>query len=73
MKYTIKIAGIKDKPLIHAMLQNYLRDLAEFELIPLSKTGEYEYEYLPYYWTENTRRPYLFYFGEKPAGFAFVR
>ena len=33
MKYTVKIADIKDKPVIHTMLQNYLRDLTEFEII----------------------------------------
>jgi predicted acetyltransferase len=73
MKYTIKAATIKDKPLIHTMLQNYLRDLTAFESIRLNAAGEYEYQYLPYYWTENTRYPYLFYSGDSVSGFALVR
>jgi predicted acetyltransferase len=73
MNYRIKTADIQDKPLIYYMLQNYLRDLTEFELIPLNESGEYEYQYLKYYWTESTRFPYLFYCGEDVAGFALIR
>ena len=73
MNYTIKKADIKDKSLIYSMLQNYLRDLTQFETIPLNESGEYEYQYLKYYWTENNRYPYLFYCGEDVAGFALVR
>ena len=49
MKYTIKTADIKDKTLIYSMLQDYLRDLTQFETIPLNESGEYEYQYLKYY------------------------
>jgi predicted acetyltransferase len=73
MKYTVKIADIKDKPVIHTMLQNYLRDLTEFEIIPQSESGEYEYPYLKYYWTENTRYSYLLYCNADISGFALVR
>jgi predicted acetyltransferase len=73
MKYTVKIADIKDKPVIHTMLQNYLRDLTEFETISLNESGEYEYPYLKYYWTENTRYPYLLYCNGDVSGFALVR
>ena len=72
MKYTVKIADIKDKPVIHTMLQNYFRDLTEFEIIPQSESGEYEYLYLKYYWTENTRYPYLLYCNADISGFALV-
>jgi predicted acetyltransferase len=73
MKYTIKTADIKDKPLIYSMLQDYLRDLTQFETIPLNESGEYEYQYLKYYWTENIRYPYLLYCNEDISGFALVR
>ncbi|MGP8080349.1 MAG: GNAT family N-acetyltransferase [Dehalococcoidales bacterium] len=73
MNYTIKTADIKDKPLIYSMLQNYLRDFTQFETIPLNESGEYEYQYLKYYWTEHTRFPYLFYCGEDATGLALVR
>jgi len=73
VNYTIKTADIKDKPLIYSMLQKYLRDLTQFETIPLTESGEYEYRYLKYYWMENTRFPYLFYCGEDVAGFALIR
>jgi len=54
------------------MLQNYLRDLTEFEIIPQSESGEYEYPYLKYYWTENTRYSYLLYCNADISGFALV-
>ena len=73
MKYTVKIADIKDKPVIHAMLQNYLRDLTEFETISQNESGEYKYPYLKYYRTENTRYPYLLYCNADISGFALVR
>jgi predicted acetyltransferase len=73
MGLSVKIAKISDMQYIGSLLQSYLRELSEFENIPLTPSGEYEYEYLPYYWTENTRWPYLFYFDGKVAGFAFVR
>ncbi len=60
-------------PYIDSLLQSYLRELSQFENILLTPSGEYEYEYLPYYWTENTRWPYLFYFDGKVAGFGFIR
>jgi predicted acetyltransferase len=73
MGLSVKIATISDLPCIDSLLQSYLRELSEFENIPLTPSGDYEYEYLPYYWTEKTRWPYLFYFDGKIAGFAFVR
>ena len=73
MGLSVEKAKISDRPYIGSLLQSYLGELAEFEEIPLTPSGEYEYEYLPYYWTENTRWPYLFYFDGKVAGFALVR
>ena len=72
MKYTVKIADIKDKPVIHTMLQNYLRDLTEFETISQNESGEYKYPYLKYYWTENNRYPYILYCNADISGFALV-
>jgi len=73
MGMSVEIASTDEQPFIYMMLQSYLRELAEFEDIPRNESGEYEYPYLNYYWTENTRWPYLFYFDGKIAGFALVR
>ena len=66
-----KVAKISDWQYIGSLLQSYLRELSELENITLTPSGEYEY--LPCYWTENTRGPYIFYFSGKVVGFAFVR
>ena len=73
MGLSVEIANIDEQPFIYMLLQSYLRELAEFEDIPRNESGEYEYQYLKYYWTENTRWPYLFYFDGKTAGFALVQ
>jgi predicted acetyltransferase len=54
-------------------LQSYLRELSEFEDIPVNVHGEYEYRFLEDYWTEPNRWPYLLKFDSKNAGFALVR
>ena len=72
MGLKVKIAKISDKPYISSLLQLYLRELSEFEEISFTPSGEYEYDYLEFYWTEKNRRPYLFYFDGKTADFALV-
>ena len=47
MGLSVKIAKISDLPCIDSLLQSYLRELSEFENIPLTPSGDYEYEYLP--------------------------
>lgn len=69
----IIIADITDKPLIHALLQEYLRELSQYEDIPKNKSGQYEYPWLDFYWLDKDRYPYILRCNEKVAGFALVR
>jgi predicted acetyltransferase len=72
MTHEIRIAAVNEKPLLHSLLQAYLGELSQFEEIRRNKSGEYEYRYLRFYWTENTRWPYLFYADGYLVGFALV-
>src|SRR4030042_2057135 len=76
MSFSIKPAILKEKPIIHSLLQPYLDELSRFpDENPDYKdeNGIYLYPYLDAYWEEESRFPYLFYIDKKPAGFALVR
>jgi len=77
MPFTIKPTTIKEKPLIHALLQFYLDELSSFpgETVEYKDAaGVYHYPYLNNYWQEqNSRFPYLLYCDQNRAGFALVR
>ena len=76
MSFSVKPTTLKEKPLIHALLQPYLDELSNFpgETIDYKDaSGVYHYPYLDAYWQEDVRFPYLLYSGKKLAGFALVR
>ena len=76
MPFSLKPASLKDKPLIHSMLQPYLTDLSRFpdeHADYKDKNGIYIYPYLDAYWVENERFPYLLIADGQLAGFVLVR
>jgi predicted acetyltransferase len=77
MSFSITPATLKEKPLLHALLQPYLDELSTFpgEAIDYKdEDGLYHYPYLDAYWQEEgTRYPYLLYSDKDLAGFALVR
>jgi len=76
MSFSFKPASLKEKPIIHSLLQPYLDELSRFpDEHPDYKdeNGIYLYPYLDAYWQEKTRFPYLLYSDGKLAGFALVR
>ncbi len=76
MDFRIRIAALKEKPIIHSMLQSCLTGLSRFpdEIIDYrNENGIYHYPYLDAYWQEDVRFPYLLYGDSQLAGFALIR
>ncbi len=69
----IRIADIEDKPLINHLLQDYLGELSQFDVIPRNDNGQYDYPWLDLYWSDENRYPYLFRVDDKVIGFALIR
>ena len=54
-------------------MELYAYDFTEFCNFDIGDNGFYGYEYLPLYWIEPTRFPYLIYVNKKIAGFILVQ
>jgi predicted acetyltransferase len=74
-KHFIKIASIKEKPLLENLLQSYLDELSKYpgENLSRNSNGFYPYIYLDYYWKDDDRYPYLLFSDNEITGFAMVR
>lgn len=66
-------ATIEQKPILANLLELYAYDFTEFCDFDIGDNGFYGYEYLPLYWTESNRYPYLIYVDKKIAGFVLVQ
>ena len=66
-------ATIEQKPVLANLLELYAYEFTEFCDFDIGDNGFYGYEYLPLYWTEPTRFPYLIYINNKIAGFILVQ
>jgi predicted acetyltransferase len=66
-------ATIEQKPVLANLLELYAYEFTEFCDFDIDENGLYGYEYLPLYWTEPTRFPYLIYINKKIAGFILVQ
>lgn len=62
-----------DAPLLEVLLQDYLAEFATFSTVPTGEDGRYVYPYLPHYWRDPDRHPFLIHVDGEPAGFALLR
>jgi len=70
----IQKASAEQKGLIANLMQLYLHDLSEFEVLDFDSQGRFRIdEYFDSYWMKPTRFPYVFFDGNTVVGFAFVR
>ena len=72
MNIEIQRAKPEEKSLLRRMLELYLYDFSEFSGEALNNSGEYGYNYLDSYWTEENRHPFLVRSDGELAGFVFV-
>jgi len=70
---SICLAQAEEQPLIANLMQLYLYDFSEFEELPVSAEGLFDYPYLKFYWQEAGRFPYIFRQADTPVGFALLR
>jgi predicted acetyltransferase len=63
MAFSLEQASLSQRPLLAAMLSDCLRELG----------ADGDYPYLPLYWREVGRYPYLMLSDRQTAGFALVR
>jgi predicted acetyltransferase len=73
MDIQITIAEKSEQPILENLMQLYLYDFSEICGDDCDEQGRFEYEYLPRYWVEPERHPFLIRVDGKHAGFALVR
>ncbi|HCA89133.1 MAG: GNAT family N-acetyltransferase [Legionellaceae bacterium] len=73
MQLELMSATIEQKPILANLLELYAYDFTEFFHFDIGDNGFYGYKYLPLYWIEPTRFPYLIYVNNKIAGFILVQ
>lgn len=72
---TLKIlrASLEQKPILANLLELYAYDFTKHCDFDIGDDGFYGYKYLPLYWSDENRLPYLVYVNEKIAGFVLVQ
>ncbi len=77
MEYILKEADQEDKKVIYNLMQLYTYELSKYSddtaIIQLNNDGLYKFKYFDLFWKEDTRHPFILYYGDKLAGFVLVR
>ncbi len=73
MNITLTPATLGEKPILERLMQLYLYDFTEFDGDDVNDQGLYPNTYLPLYWLEPQRHPFLIRVAGKLAGFVLVR
>jgi predicted acetyltransferase len=60
-------------PILANLLELYAHDFSEFHNLDIGADGRFGYEYLPLYWSEPNRHPFLIWVDGKLAGLALVK
>jgi predicted acetyltransferase len=68
----ISLVPAARKAVLRNLMQLYLYDFSEFEPADVDAWGRFRYGYLPHYWKEAGRYPFLIEAGGRPAGFALA-
>lgn len=66
-------AAQDQEPILANLLELYAHDLSELHNIELGVDGRYGYRYLPLYWIEPDRYPFLVKMNGKLAGFVLIK
>ena len=65
--------GPDQAPVLANLLELYAHDFSELHEIELGEDGRFGYKYLPLYWREPDRRPFLVRVNHKLAGLVLVK
>lgn len=69
----VRSAKQAEKPLLAALMQDYLAEFDTFDSVERNADGSYSYPYLDHYWQDPNRYPFLFRVDDELAGFALIR
>lgn len=72
-KLSIIPASIEYQPVFENLMHLYLYDFSEYSNEDVNEQGRFTDEYLPLYWVEASRYPFLFLVDDHYAGFAMIR
>ena len=74
MEENIKLKKIeaKDKSILQNLFQLYMHDITASLPMDVNEHGLFEYNYIDYYFTEESRYAYLIYVEENIAGFVLI-
>ncbi len=73
MNLEIVKATLEQQPILANLLELYAYDFTGSQNFDIGDHGFYGYKYLPLYWTDPNRIPYLIYVEKKIAGFVLIQ
>lgn len=73
MNLDIRSAKKNELETMDALMQSYLAEFNEFDEVERDEDGRFVYPYLPHYWEDPNRYPFLFRVNNEIVGFALVR
>ncbi|MDZ7686141.1 MAG: GNAT family N-acetyltransferase [Gammaproteobacteria bacterium] len=72
-EFRVTSAKVREQDRLFGLLQDYLAEFDEFEDVEKNEDGTYVYPFLPHYWEDPNRYPFLFRADDELAGFALLR
>jgi predicted acetyltransferase len=69
----VVLARADQQSVVAQLMELYIYDFAQVLGLDLGDNGRYGYEYLPLYWREPHRFPFLIWIDQKLAGFALIQ
>jgi predicted acetyltransferase len=69
----LELAAREQSPILANLLELYAHDFSEFQPVDIGSDGRFGYKYLPLYWSESHRHPFLIRSETKIAGLALVK
>jgi len=73
LSVTVEPATAEQAPILSQLLELYSHDFSELLELPIGEDGRFGYPYLPLYWREPTRFPFLVRADGALAGFVLIR
>ena len=69
---TVRTVEEGEKELLSGLLQRYLREMSRYYDDKADENGNFPYPYLPFYFSEESRRAYFFQEDDELIGFALI-
>jgi len=66
-------ATLEQQPILENLLELYTHDFSELQELPIGADGRFGYKWLPLYWSEPDRYPFLVRLDGKLAGLVLVK